>query len=69
MAQKMDVHEELDRLQAHVDEVKQFKLNSDDYLKRYFIGHYNPLGNFFCAHAIRDHLIDLLLPKPIPYLK
>ena len=58
----------IDLYQKHIDEFKQFKITIDDYLKRYFIGHYNPLGNFFCTHAIRDKLIDILSPKPIPYL-
>jgi hypothetical protein len=59
----------VDLFQEHIDEFTQFKISIDDYLKRYFIGHYNPLGNFFCAHAIRDKLIAMLSPKPIPYLQ
>ena len=35
--------------------------------KRYFIGHYNPLGNHMCAFAIKDKLVEMLEPKPIPY--
>ena len=33
-------------------------------LNRYFIGHYNPLGNHFCAFAIKDALVQLLDPRP-----
>jgi hypothetical protein len=37
------------------------------YLNQYFIGHYNPMGNFFCAYAIKDRLVDMLQPKPVAY--
>jgi hypothetical protein len=37
------------------------------YLTRYFIGHYNPSGNFFCAHAVRDKVVEFPDPKPDPY--
>ncbi len=59
----------IDLYKEHVKEFNQFKIELADYLKKYFIGHYNPLGNFFCADAIRDKLIHSLVPKPIPYNK
>jgi hypothetical protein len=49
---------------AHAAEAAQFKGTTDEYLARYFIGHYNPLGNVFCAFAIRDALVAMLDPKP-----
>jgi hypothetical protein len=30
-------------------------------------GHYNPLGNHFFAYALKDRLLELLDPKPLPY--
>jgi hypothetical protein len=53
--------------QAHFDEFKQFSINLEDYLKKYFIGHYNPLGNMFCAQAIQAKLAEMMDPKPVPY--
>ena len=57
----------IDLMEAHVTEYRQFKLEIDEYLKRYFIGHYNPHGNLFCAFAIKDKLVEILAPKPFPY--
>ena len=59
----------IDLAKIHLDEFKQFNFELEKYLNRYFIGHYNPLGNFFCAQAIRDKLIQVLNPKPLPYQK
>ena len=57
----------VDLMEAHVAEFNNFKLGIDEYLKRYFIGHYNPRGNLFCAYAIKDKLVQMLNPKPFPY--
>ena len=43
------------------------KLPYDDYLKQYFIGHYNPRGNHFFAYSIKDTVVNWLEPKPITY--
>ncbi len=53
--------------QVHLNEFKQFSINLEDYLKKYYIGHYNPLGNMFCAQAIQGNLAEMLDPEPIPY--
>ncbi len=53
--------------QCHFDEFKKFNIPFNEYLKRYFIGHYNPLGNMFCAQAIVPKLVEMMTPKPIPY--
>jgi len=57
----------LDLYQEHINEFRMFKGAIEDYLDRYFIGHYNPLGNFFCAYAFKDKLLEMLDPKPDPY--
>ncbi len=52
---------------VHVEDFKNFSIPFDQYLKRYFIGHYSPAGNHFFAYAIKDTVIDWLDPKPITY--
>ena len=43
------------------------KMDINAYLKRYYIGHHNPAGNFFTAWAIKDKIVEWLDPKPLPY--
>ena len=57
----------VDLLTAHVDDFARFKGEVEDYVAEYFIGHYNPRGNFFCAYAIKDRLVESLDPKPLAY--
>ena len=57
----------IDLGQAHFDEFKQFNIELKDYLSKYFIGHYNPLGNMFCANALVSKLVKMMNPKPTPY--
>ena len=52
---------------VHAEDFKSFSLPLDEYLKRYFIGHYSPAGNHFFAFAIKDAIVDWLEPKPITY--
>jgi hypothetical protein len=57
----------VDLLRAHAADFSTSVPNIDAYLNRYYIGHYNPLGNFFCAFAIKDRLTKLLDPPPPAY--
>lgn len=57
----------IDLLEAHAAEFKQFNISVEDYLKRYYIGHYNPQGNAFTAWAIKPKLVEMLNPKPPAY--
>ena len=58
----------IDLLEAHTeDHDENYKIGFNDYLKQFFVGHYNPLGNFFCAFATKDALVELLDPKPMAY--
>ena len=57
----------VDLMEAHADDWARSRLPVEEHLKRYFVGHYNPLGNFFCAHAIKDRLVEMLDPKPPAY--
>jgi hypothetical protein len=57
----------VDLMEAHMEDVKLFKGDNQAYIAKYWIGHYNPLGNFFCAQTILKTLVDLLVPKPLSY--
>ena len=52
---------------VHIEDFKSFNLSINDYFKRYFIGHYSPVGNHFFAYSIKDRIIEWLDPKPITY--
>jgi len=56
-----------DMNEVHLKDLKKFNVSLDEYMERYFIGHYNPSGNHFFAYALKDELIDWLDPKPITY--
>ena len=58
----------VDMLEAHVTDFAQFKISVQEYIPRYYIGHYNPMGNFFTAFAIKGKLVTMLDPKPPSYL-
>ena len=59
----------VDLLAAHLEDFAKFDLSIKDYIKRYYIGHYSPLGNAFCAYAIKDKLPEIMEPKPVTYRK
>ena len=52
----------------HQNDYQDFNLPVDDYMKRYFIGHYSPVGNHFFAYSIKDLIVDWLDPRPITYM-
>jgi len=58
-----------DMNEVHVDDFKKFKISIDEYMNRYFIGHYNPSGNHFFAYTLKDRIVEWLDPKPITYQK
>jgi hypothetical protein len=57
----------VDMAEEHKTDYMKYKISIEDYLDQYFIGHYNPLGNHFHGFAIKNKLVGLLDPKPIPY--
>jgi len=57
----------IDLLEEHKKDYDNYKMDVEDYINSYFIGHYNPKGNFFCAGIIKDKLVQILDPKPFPY--
>jgi hypothetical protein len=52
---------------VHFEDFKAFDLSIEDYLKRYYIGHYSPAGNHFFAYSVKDRIVEWLDPKPITY--
>ena len=58
-----------DMNEVHREDFKDFKIPLDQYMKRYFIGHYSPAGNHFFAFSIKQKIVDWLDPKPITYQK
>ena len=59
----------VDTLQKHMEDFKCFCMSVQQYVKRYYIGHYNPMGNHFFAFAVKDAIVDWLDPKPMAYRK
>ena len=57
----------VDLAKAHAEDFAKFNISVEDYLDRYYISHYNPLGNFFCVFALKQKLTELLEPKPVTY--
>lgn len=57
----------VDLLEKHKADYSRHRLEIKDYIDKYYIGHYTPLGNLFCAFAIKDKLIEILDPRPFPY--
>jgi hypothetical protein len=51
----------------HLEDFKCFRLSLDDYMSRYLIGHYSPIGNHFFAFAVKDAIVAWLDPKPVTY--
>lgn len=56
----------VDLMEAHVADYTDFSCSIENYLERYYIGHYSPRGNFFTAMALKDSVMGMLDPKPAP---
>jgi hypothetical protein len=56
-----------DMNEVHLQDFKKYNLSFQDYMKVYFIGHYNPRGNHFFAYSIKDTVRRWLDPAPVPY--
>jgi hypothetical protein len=55
---------------VHQREYEQASGSYHEYMSRYMVGgdgHYSPRGNHFFACALKDRLLELLDPKPLPY--
>lgn len=52
---------------VHAQDFKKSNLSMIDYYTKYFVGHYDPVGNMFFATAIKNKMINWLQPKPLTY--
>lgn len=59
----------VDMLHAHLVDFHSSCITPEKYVQRYYIGHYNPTGNHFLAHSIRQQIVKWLDPKPPAYRK
>jgi len=57
----------VDVLQKHLDDFGSFRVDPEQYCKRYFIGHYSPAGNVFFAYAVKNEIVQWLDPTPPTY--
>ena len=56
--------------EVHAEEQRKQSLPYPEYMRQYLVagtGHYNPRGNHLFAYAIKDTLVRMLDPKPLPY--
>jgi hypothetical protein len=53
-------------MEAHVKDYANLSCDIKTYLKRYYVGHYNPRGNLFTTMALKGSVMDMLDPKPAP---
>lgn len=56
-----------DSMGAHISDFADFRITPEEYIRRYYIGHYNPTGNHFFAFALKDVLLEWLEPAPPTY--
>ena len=56
-----------DMNRRHLEDYESFNLSVEDYMSRYFIGHYSPAGNHFFAFSVKNAIVDWLDPKPLTY--
>lgn len=56
-----------DMNEVHLRDFERSGLAYPDYMKQFFIGHYNPRGNHFFAQSIKGKVVEWLDPKPITY--
>jgi len=57
----------IDMRDVFAADYKKYNEDVDTYLKRYYIGHHSPAGNYFAAWAIKDKVVEWLEPEPLPY--
>ena len=57
----------VDTRDAHMEDFKSFNEDVGTYMKRFFVGHYGPAGNFFKAMTLKGSVVAWLDPKPQSY--
>jgi hypothetical protein len=58
-----------DMNEVQLRDFARYSIPFNEYMKLYFVGHYNPRGNHFFAYSIKDKIVSWLDPKPVPYQK
>ena len=58
----------IDLRESHARNLEMWKMDATAYRKKYFIGHYSPAGNHFVAETLLKPLVEMMDPKPAPYL-
>jgi len=58
----------VDLIECHKKDFQNYNLDIKTYSEKYWVGHYNPAGNHFCAFVIKNKLVEMMDPKPFPYL-
>ena len=56
-----------DTLHSHLSDFEHFRCPAEEYVGRYYIGHYSPTGNHFFAFAVKGPVVQWLEPKPPTY--
>ena len=57
----------VDSLEKHVADFATFAGTPKEYVGKYYISHYSPIGNHFFAYAVRDAIVNWLDPRPPTY--
>jgi hypothetical protein len=57
----------IDMLAEHVNDFRNFSCSPEQYVERYYHGHYAPQGNHFLAFALRRPMKEWLDPRPPTY--
>lgn len=57
----------IDGLALHAEDYRNFSITPEAYARRYYAGHYTPLGNANFAFMIKQRLVEWLDPAPPAY--
>ncbi|MDX1979824.1 MAG: hypothetical protein SFV51_06130 [Bryobacteraceae bacterium] len=64
---KREKFDYFDMNEVQLRDFARYRIPFEEYMKLYFVGHYNPRGNHFFAYSIKDTIVAWLDPKPVPY--
>ena len=57
----------VDLMDALIQDFANYSISFDEFQKTHYVGHVSPMGNFYIAYRIKDKMIELMDPKPVPY--
>jgi hypothetical protein len=57
----------VDLMDVMIRDFENYSISFDEYQKLHYIGHVSPMGNQFIAYQIKDKLVEIMNPKPLPY--